>query len=825
MRRLSKHYAQPQRIVVVTRASPFPCQRNALATALFISLLASAQATLAQNAAEIDWVEWTELTHAQRAQIPDGCCGLYVEPPLAPTGQDPDVLNIDGNASSTNADGFTQVAGALKIQQGSNRIAANKGVYDQNKQLFTLEDNIILRQQGLLMTGSKATYSRATEISDLAEASYLLHEGGVHGTASNIRYVDAEKIVIVTDGTFTRCEPGEEAWEIHGDSILLDRKTGMGTARDMTLSVHDIPVLYLPWIQFPIGDQRASGFLAPIIGSTRKGGIDVAAPYYLNLAPNYDLTLTPRFQSERGAMLGVEGRYLGNNFGQTLNVEYLPDDNRYNPATVFVPGSYSPPTPNRWLANYDLLANLGSGWSASVNYRAVSDQDYFQDFNKDGLNDTVLSFLYRSASLNWRDTHWSFAAISENIQIIDPTVRPIHEPYRTVPRLKLDGFYWLPTGLEYGVSAEYTLFDRDIDRRFVSNTDIDNGALVTGTRLSITPEISLPLGNTYSFFTPTLKYKYATYNLSDQARNTDASPSRGVLSANIDTGLIFERDTTIGGQHFLQTLEPRLYYLYNQYKNQNDIPLFDTSELTFSFNQLFRDDRFSGKDRVGDANQVTAAVSTRLYDDNGLEKAALSLGRIEYFSDRRVTLAGTPGTAQLIAHSALTGEFGYRLAQRWRMNSYLEWNTATSAVDVGSAHIQYQQDANHLINLGWRFRELPGPRYFNGIDRRISQGDVSAVWPLADNWNVIGSWNYDYSNKRTLEGIAGVEYTNCCWRFRFIGRSWIDNHALFFGREDNNTGVFVQFELKGLGSLLGGNVSGILNNGISGFMDRDNVHK
>ncbi|HTR00108.1 MAG TPA: LPS assembly protein LptD [Candidatus Acidoferrum sp.] len=226
--------------------------------------------------------------------------------------------------------------------------------------------------------------------------------------------------------------------------------------------------------------------------------------------------------------------------------------------------------------------------------------------------------------------------------------------------------------------------------------------------------------------------------------------------------------------------------------------------------------------RVGDADQLTLAIGTRLYDDAGREKAAFRLGQIHYFKDRRVTLQGAPTLDELVPHSALTGEASYQLAERWRASSYVEWNTSTERADVGSVQLNYQSDANHLVNLAWRYREMPPPRYVNGFDTRIDQSDISAVWPLKGNWNLVGRWDYDYSNKRTLEGILGFEYGTCCWRVRLVARSWIDSQSLLYGVKDNNTGVFVQFELKGLGSLLGGNVNGILNNGISGFRDRNN---
>lgn len=806
---------------------PFALSRRPRAASLLLltSVCAApalwAQPASLRDAASIDWVSIEDLSAEQRARIPAACCGLYIEPPV-PAVADPLKTYIDGDGASTNADGITTITGNMRAQQGTARLRADRGTFDQGNGLFTLESNIQIRQNGLLLVGESASVHQGTGTSELANSSYLLHEAGVRGSASVMVYRDAEGIITIDNGVFTRCEPGDNAWAVDGGRIELNRTTGIGTAEKVTLKVNDVPVLYLPWVRFPITDQRASGFLSPVIGSTRDGGLDIATPYYLNLAPNYDLTLTTRLQTERGVMLGAESRYLGPRLGQELTFNYLPNDNLYDAARVNVPASNSPPKPDRWLIDYDMRAQLGRGWSAYADYRSVSDQNYFQDFGNDGLNSTTQSFLYRSAALFWRNRHWSFTAATQDVQLIDPTVGQLNQPYRTLPRLTLDGSYTLPGGLEYALNGEYTVFDRDLNPTQFAQTDIANGILVTGSRLALTPQISLPLSNSYAWFTPTAKYKYASYSLNDQRAGSRDDPSRGIASFNLDSGLVFERDTTIGGSSFRQTLEPRLYYLYNEYEDQSDMPLFDTTELTFSFNQLFRDDRFSGRDRVGDANQLTMAVSSRFYDQRGQEQARFSVGQIRHFDDRRVTLQALPGLVEQLSRSALTGEFSYQLAQNWRSGAYVEWNTHKNGMDVGNVQLQYQRDADHIINLAWRYRDMPIPAFVNGFDRRIKQSDISTIWPVATNWSVVGRWNYDYSNNRTLEGIAGVEYENCCWRVRVIARSWIDNSALFFGVRDNNNGVFVQFELKGLGSILGGNVSSILNNGITGFQDRNN---
>jgi LPS-assembly protein len=530
-------------------------------------------------------------------------------------------------------------------------------------------------------------------------------------------------------------------------------------------------------------------------------------------------------------MLGLEARHRGFRTQQVLNMQYLPNDGLYDPALAANPASDSPPVPDRWLLGYDFQAVMGRGWSAGADYTSISDNDYFQDFGGldgtgfgNGLSSTTQSYLYRTARVDYRDSIWNFSAATEDFQLIDPTVAPGFRPYRMLPRVNLDANWFAASGLEYGFDSEYVNFDRDLNPNRFTPAQIADGVLVTGSRLAVTPQVSLPLSNAGAFLTPTLKYKYAAWDLEDQRAGTEASPSRGVGVGSLDGGLIFERALTLRETAYQQTLEPRLFYLYSEYEDQSELPVFDSSDLTFGFNQLFRDDRFSGRDRVGDTNQLTLAVTTRLYDARGREQVRASLGQIRYFRDRRVTLSTSPGARELRSGSAVAGEFSYRLSTNWRFGTYLEWDTRDNAFEVENYQFQYQSDVDRILNLGYRYRDDTASLSTPGLDRTINQTDLSGIWPLNDTWALIGRWNYDHANKRNLETIAGVEYDNCCWTMRVLARKWIDNDALYFGGfEDDNTGVFVQFELKGLGSLLGGNVAGILNNGITGYRERDYV--
>lgn len=291
--------------------------------------------------------------------------------------------------------------------------------------------------------------------------------------------------------------------------------------------------------------------------------------------------------------------------------------------------------------------------------------------------------------------------------------------------------------------------------------------------------------------------------------------------ASLDSGLVFERDFEFGSNSYVQTLEPRLFYLYSEYADQSDIPVFDSADMTFSFNQLFRENRFSGKDRIGDSNQITLALSSNFFNTRGQQKASASIGQIFYLEDRRVTLKNTPNPVLLDSGSATAAEVSYRFNNNWLASTYLEWNTNTHSMDAGNFQFRYQSDFNHILNLSYRYRDQTVRLSPAGYDRRTIQTDISGIWPLPGNWGLIARWNYDYANERNLESIIGLEYDTCCWNARIVAREWIDQEDLALAKVDNDSGLFFQFELKGLGSILGSSVSSFLSNGISGYRQHE----
>ncbi len=763
------------------------------------------------DVASENWHPLDSLEPQLQSLVAEACCGLYLDPQLPPAPADGAILITAQDGEFDGSTNQALVSGGIDIRYSDTWLQGDQAFLDQLAGIVELEGNIRLLRPGLSIGATSAVINTQSSDAELQNTSYVLHELAARGTADSLSYRNSNNLLSINQGTYTVCEPGDNSWLLAGQQITLDQESGRGVGRDITLRIRDIPVFYTPYISFPITDERSSGLLYPSIGSTREGGFDFALPYYFNLAPNYDATLTPRLMTERGLMLGLEGRHLGTDSSNTLEFNYLHDDAQFDAASVGIPGSESPPQAKRWQISYLADAQLAPSWSARANYSAVSDFDYFQDFGNDGLTDTTRSHLYRNGEIAYWQENWQVQAALQSYQQIDPALSSLSKPYSSLPRLSLNVSDSFASGWRYQLGTEYVYFDRNLDPNALTQTQINNGALVSGQRFALEPSLSWRWETPGMYLMPKIGYEYARYDLQDQALGTAKQPERGVASASLDSGLVFEREVNFQGGAYTQTLEPRLYYLYRDYENQQNIPLFDTANLTSGFNQLFRDDRFSGRDRVGDANQLTLGLSSRFLNQQGQEKARFSLGQIFYFADRRVGLNPLPASVEQQSSSALAGELSWQFNENWRLGAYQEWNPDNNDLQSGSFQFRYQSDINQILNFSYRYRDtlnIPGT---------IQQTDISALWPLTDSLSLIARWNVDHENDRTLESIIGMEYSSCCWNVRLLARQWLDNTDLSGTFLQENNGIFLQFELKGLGNILGNSIDTLIGESISGY--------
>jgi len=789
---------------------------------------------------ELDWVPRQELTPEQLAALPLNCCGAFVEP--ARDGVDSDIAPEDAELQFSTVRGLTQlpdntiqIDGVVMLQQGYRTVTNNEsttisGATDS----ILMRGDIEFREPGVLLVGDSAFVDSTASSAQIDNAQYVLHDYGVHGTAGRLTFNSTNNLVTIDNGEYSRCEPGSNFWQIRANNLVLDQERGRGYARGASLRIADVPVFYYPFtLTFPLRDERVSGFLAPSLGSTDDGGSDFELPYYFNLAPHYDATLSPRLVSDRGVLVGAETRYLASWAMNSLNLSHLASDKKYKLDMAGNPTLNSPLKEDRWFLGYEHIGGLGDNWSTFVDYNAVSDSDYFEDLGSRGLNLASRTHLNRQGRIDYRGGLFQAGLNVQRIQLLDPlyerlsTVENLNKPFDRLPQFEFSTDFSLLGNLRFGLRGEVTSFDRDLNESLLTLDQIESGALVNGNRINLEPELTLALRRPGWFFVPSAKYKQVSYDLENQALNTLDDPEVGVGVLSLDAGLIFERPISFLGAGSRQTLEPRLYYLNSDFEDQSGLPLFDTWENSFSFYQLFRDDRFNGGDRVGDSDQLTAAVSTRFLDPDGRERARISLGQVIYFDDRMVDLTNplqpwSPRYSNTSSESAVVGEFVYGLSNSWQMAAEVQWNEETQEIIEGSFQFHYQSGNNLIMNVAYRYRDiftLPAFLFNPDIDTRIKQTDFSTSLPLNDNWRILGRWNYDHSNSRNLESFAGVEFSNCCATVRVVAREWVRQEALFVPDIKTNRGVFFQFTLHGLGNIAGGGLSSLLSDSIIGFRD------
>ncbi|MFZ3153835.1 LPS-assembly protein LptD [Pseudomonas sp.] len=814
----------------------------------------------------LDWVPRENLSAAQLAEAGPYCAGAYVEP-MRPGMNDTTPMDEAPMFVSAKASRYEQeeqvatLAGDVVLRQAGMQVEADEANLRQAENRGELIGNVRLRDQGMLVVGDRAELQLDNGEAKVDNAEYVLHKSHIRG---NALYAKREESAIIRlkDGTYTSCEPGSNAWHLKGNNITLNPATGFGTATNVTLRVKNIPVFYTPYIYFPIDDRRQSGFLPPSLSSSSDNGLTLQTPYYFNLAPNYDATLYPTYMADRGLLMEGEFRYLSKNSEGQFGAAYLDDSNDDRKLM-------SEYEDQRWMYSWQHRTGLTSRLLAEVDYTDISDPYYFQDLDSDlGISST--SYVDQRGTLTYRGNGYTArlnAHAYELANITDIT------PYNRLPQLTLDGVLpFKPAGVNFSYGTEYVRFDRSLRNGFFTDEDGNTGteafrwyddrlrglARANGERLHVEPAVSLPLNWSWGFIKPQVKYLQTNYDLSldQQGKSTllaeqqyKSSQSRGVGMFSLDSGLYFDRDSQWFGKNYRQTLEPRLFYLYVPEEDQTDIPVFDTSESTFSYSSLWRENRFSGKDRIGDENKLSLGVSNRWIEPNGFERQRFSIGQSFYFEDRQVQLPGIDYRTRQDSQSSVSPyalEYLYRFNRDWRFSSDFNWDPDSRSTRSGSAmfHYQPEDNPNKVVNAGYRYRNdtvrydqatgnwvvgggdygTPGsPEYIEDY-YKISQHDFSVIWPIVPQWSVISRWQYDYGRDRTLEAFAGFEYDSCCWKLRLINRYWIDYDEVSLNPSLNDQadrGIFLQIVLKGLGGVVGNKVETFLDQGIQGYRERE----
>ncbi|MBC3420668.1 LPS-assembly protein LptD [Pseudomonas sp. RW3S2] len=829
-----------------------------------------------EDYSHLDWVPREKLTAAQLAETGPYCGGAYVEPirpgmnDSTPKDESPTYLNAKVSKYQQEQQ-IATLAGDVVMRQGSMQAEADEANLYQAENRGELKGNVKIRDNGTLVVGDQAEVQLDTGEAKVDNAEYVMHKSHIRGSALYAKRAE-NAIIRLKDGTYTTCEPGSNAWQLKGNNITLNPATGFGTGTNVTLRVKDIPVFYTPYIYFPIDDRRQSGFLPPSFSTSSDTGFMLVTPYYFNLAPNYDATLYPRYMAKRGLLMEGEFRYLTKSSEGQFGGAYLNDEDDDRKLQT----DYKK---ERWMVNWQHKGGLDDRIMTEVDYTDISDPFYFQDLETDQIGVQKRDFVNQQGALTYRGDTYNARL---NVHAYEMATISQITPYDRLPQITVNGMLpYHPAGFDFSYDTEAVRFDRNLKNDFVRNKDglpddstgfpgrrLDENvfgiARANGTRLNIAPAMSLPMEASYGYITPKLKYAYTSYDLdldskgkSEAIRDADkpgygsyhSSLNRDIPIFSVDSGLYFDRNTSLFGTNYRQTLEPRLFYLYVPNKDQKDIPLFDSGETLFSYDSLFRDNRFSGIDRIGDENKLSLGVTTRWIEENGFERQRFSIGQAYYFEDRKVQLPGIDYRTRDDAKSNVSPYalvYQYAFNRDWRFNSDFNWDPDSRSTRSGSAmfHYQPEDNPNKVINAGYRYRNdtitydsltglwkvgggdygTPGqPGYIKDY-YKIQQHDFSVIWPIVPQWSVIARWQHDYNRNRTLEAMGGFEYDSCCWKLRLINRYWLDTDDFSQAlpqNEKGDHGVFLQIVLKGLGGVVGNKVESFLDQGIQGYRTRE----
>ena len=741
-----------------------------------------------------------------------GTCPGGYQTRIYPYGVDADAeaypITAQADQMATQLDESALLDGNVTIEQGNRRITADSAQLTYESRVARFPDGVRLDQPGLLMQGQNATIHLNTKEVALEDAQFVLIEPNIRGRAERLDQT-ANGDLRLTQGAFTRCEPGNNGWSLGNSALVIEEDEVFGTARNAVLKLKSVPVFYSPYLKFPVSDERVSGFLFPNMGYSDEDGVDLSVPYYLNLAPNYDATIIPRYIGDRGAGMELELRHKASWQDTVLSGAILPKDDLYNGYVdredydeqngQAIWGDFDPA--DRWLGAIEHQGRLGPV-STFVDFTRVSDRDYFRDLGTQ-LSLSSRRELERRGGFQFNRGGLFARLWAQGFQRLDEVEI---EEYQRLPELEVTYRRNLVGPLSVNVESAWSAFDRDTE-------GLNGLSAVTGNRFHLEPRLRLDVSRAWGYLNVTGGYRYTTYDLEQDAdargfQLTDDRPDRGIGVASADGSLVFERDLNWFGQQLLQTLEPRVYYLWQAYEDQSQLPRFDASSLTFGYSQLFRDNRFSGLDRIGDANQVSLGVTTRfLSRANGREYFRFSIGEIFYFDDREVTLNGRQDNDDLQNNSAIATEMSASLAGNWRVFGNMVWDPDENEVEEGAAGVQYRRDNGHIFNIGFRNRR----------DSDVEETDFSLYWPISKHFSIMGRWNYDLISGRTIEGIGGLEYSDCCLKVRVMARRFLDSPtAGNFEEIEADDGIFLQIVFKGLAGF-GTKVESVLERGIRGY--------
>jgi LPS-assembly protein len=681
-----------------------------------------------------------------------------------------DAIEMTTGDADIEADGDATFKGPVTMRSRDLLLQAAQASYDAESATFLADGGVEFRSADSTVSGESVSYNTREGLFNFKAGSFVIPQTPARGSADAVE-ISRDGYLQLDNVRYTSCPEGNNDWLLKARSIHIDANKGMGTARNATLRFKNVPILYLPYFTYPVTDERKSGLLFPTFSNSTQRGAEVEAPVYWNIRPNMDATIIPRYMSSRGVQLGTEYRFLAKQHEGTLWGDYLANDEQTDT--------------DRWRYDVETESFLPWDWRSRINASGVSDDNYFEDMSSN-LQDTSLTNLNRSIDFERYSEHWSLFGRFQGFQTIDEAITPDEEPYAQLPQLVADGI-WRDglLGLNYTLETEAVYFYR---------TESTNGA-----RVHARPGIALPIEGRGYYLTPAVDLDYTAYLLTDQAADLPDDPSRTAPIASVDAGAVFDRLAGKRNQ-LLVTLEPRVLYTYIPFREQNDLPVFDTIRPDFNLVQLFRRNQFVGYDRLADENQLSTGLTSRVLSSaDGRELLALTLGQTRYFETSEVTLPDEQPFG--VGSSNYIAELDIRTWKRWNAGLQLQWDSEQKETDRSAVRLQYKPDDFRAINLAYRY-----------VRDSLEQTDISFAWPLAKKITAIGRFNYSLLEEKSLDRYAGLEYESCCWAIRLLGRRSVSRST-----GESDTTVSFQFELKGFSNVGSSSISslerGILDTG------------
>lgn len=731
------------------------------ATALALALAATAGAAELQLSRELDA---PESSPQPRAAVPgDETIALELTQQI-----DPERMYVSADRAVIARGERSLFSGDVEVRYGERRVLAEEVRYDPVSGRLDASGNVRYADPRIELTGSRGEFETGVEEGSFASAAFRLPARDGRGEARQIWTRD-DDVVEMRDVSYTTCPPDDNDWLLVAPEVRIDRDRGIGVGRNVQMRFMGVPVLYAPWLSFPVSEDRKSGFLVPDLGRSERSGTDFGLPYYWNMAPNYDAVITPRLLSKRGLQIGTLFRYLWPRTTGNLEIRYLPDDDEFGQS--------------RSRTEWHHQTRFSNAWRFNAHLQHVSDDEYFEDLGR-SLGAASPTYVERRGDLRYRGRHWRLLARAQGFQTLAENITEENRPYERVPQLLAEGNWTVAGGSNVSLRGEFVNFQRRSG--------------VTGLRLDLRPSWSWPIGGPGFTFTPRVDMRHTRYQLDDTAPGDDDAPSFTAPIVSVDTRAVFERAVGSTGA-LTQTLEPRVQYTHIPFRDQSTLPVFDSGEADFNFVQLFRPNRFTGGDRLGDTDKLSLGVTSRLINfADGREYLSATFGQAIFLSERAVRLPdGTPPAAE---SSSLIGEVGMNFSERWNADVGYQWDPDRSTSSKAEVRVQFRPGTDRVLNFAYRFRR-----------DELEQSDVSFAWPIGERWNLVGRWNYSLFDDTTLERFAGVEYETCCWVARVISRNFVNN---IDGERD--TALFTQLHFKGLASV-GGRADLLLENGILGY--------